>query len=228
MPKLSDPSNFRRTVAGLCLVLGPVLLLVNSFITTLGGDDTAEYLAEVATRRGAEEVSAVLGILGFALLIPGVIGALHLLRRRGVVLGHVGGALTVVGLASFCALISSSFYDVAATAPGVDTQAFVQISEELEDRAGAIVIVAFALIGTLVGFILLGIAFLRARTVPVWVGPLLILGVIVVGPLSGDSRAVSIIGNALLLAAWGTVGLKLLGMSDTDWERPAAEPQPAT
>lgn len=223
MLRLSDARNFRRTAAGICLILGPVLLLINSAITTVGGEDTAEYLGLVAERRGTEELSAVLGILGFALLIPGIVGALNLLRGRGVVLGHIGGSVAVVGLACFCALLSTSFIDVAATGPGADTEAYVEIVDNIDEQAGAIVIVATALLGTLVGFVLLGAAFIRARTAPVWVGILIIVGVIVVGPLGGesDSRVLSVIGNALLLAAYGTVGLILLRQSDEDWDRPA-------
>jgi hypothetical protein len=220
MLKLSDARNFRRTAAGLCLLIGPVLLLIASAITTVGGDDTAEYVAEVATRRGSEEASAVLGIFGFAFLIPGIIGALNLLRGRGVVLGHIGGVLTVLGLACFSALIASSFYDVAATEPGADTEAYVDISERVEDVTGAIVVVATALIGTLLGLILLAVAFIRARTVPLFAPILMIVGILVVGPASGDSRAVGIIGNLLLLGGLGTVALTLLRQPDEEWERP--------
>jgi hypothetical protein len=228
MLKLSDARNFRRTAAGLALIIGPVLLLAQSLITTVGGDDTAEYLAEVATRRGAEDASAVLGILGFALIIPGIIGALNLLRGRGVVLGHLGGTLAVLGLACFCALFASSFYDVAATAGGADTQAYVDITDSLEDRAGPIVIVAIALIGTLLGFILLGAAFIRARTVPLFAPILIIVGVIVVGPVGGESesRVLSVIANLLLLGGWGTVGLTLLRQTDEEWERPRLTTSP--
>ena len=228
MLKLSDARNFRRTAAGLALIIGPALLLANSLITTVGGDDTAEYVAEVATRRGAEEASAVLGILGFALVIPGVIGALNLLRGRGVVLGHLGGSLAVLGLACFCALLASSFYDVAATAAGADTQAYVDISDRLDDRAGPIIIVAIALLGTLLGFLLLGAAFIRARTVPLFAPILIIVGVIVVGPLGGegDSRLLSVIGNLLLLGGWGTVALFLLRQPDEEWERPGLTTSP--
>jgi hypothetical protein len=217
--RLSDARNFRRTAAGLALIIGPVLLLISSAITTMGGDDTAEYVAKVADRRTAEEVSAVLGILGFAILIPGIVGALNLLRGRGVVLGHIGGGLAIIGLACFSALISSSFYDVAATAPGADTAAWVDISERLDDRAGVIIVVVIALLGTFIGLLLLAAAFLRARTVPVWVGPALILGMVAVF-LSEDSRLLSVLGSVLLLVGLGTVGVRLLQQSDEEWDRP--------
>jgi hypothetical protein len=226
MLRLSDPRNFRRTAAGLALIIGPLLLLGNSAITTLGGGgNTAEYVAKVADNRSAEEVSAVLGILGFAILIPGIVGALNLLRGRGVVLGHIGGTLTMIGLACFCALFASSFYDVAATADGANTAAYVDISERLEDQAGPIVIVAFALLGTGIGIILLGAAFLRARTVPVWVGPALIVGMLLVF-FSEDSRAIQVLSGVFLLAGFGAVGLQLLRQSDEEWDRPGfAQPR---
>jgi hypothetical protein len=224
--KLSDPRSFRRTAAGLALIVGPLLLLVSGALTTTGGgDSTAEYVAKVADRRDAEETSAVFAILGFAILIPGILGALNLLRGRGVVLGHLGATLAVLGLVCFSALLASSFYDVAATARGADTQAYVDISERLEDRAGPIIIVAVALLGTFIGFILLAAAFLRARTVPVWVGPALIVGIVVAASFD-SSRAMQIIGSLLLLAAFGTVGLRLLQQSDEEWDRPARAGEP--
>ena len=221
MLKLSDPRNFRRTAAGLALIIGPLLLLVGSAITTTGGDNTSEYLGKVADNRGGEEVSAVLSILGFALLIPGIIGALNLLRGRGVVLGHIGGTLSILGLACFPALIATSFVDVAATEPGAAPQVYVDIIERVEDQAGAIIIVAIALLGTLIGFILLAVALFRARTVPVWVGPLIILGLLVTFP--SESRALMVIGNVLLLAGFGAIGWQLLQQSDEEWDRPGLE-----
>jgi hypothetical protein len=216
--RLSDARNFRRTAAGLALIIGPILLLVSSAITTTGGgDNTREYLADVADNRSGEEISAVLTILGFAILIPGIIGALNLLRGRGVVLGHIGGALAVLGLACFPALIATSFVDVAATEPGAASQEYVDIVERVEDQAGAIIIVAIALLGTLVGFILLAAAFLRARTVPVWVGPLIILGIVVTFP--AESRVLQVLGSALLLVAFGAIGLQLLRQPDEEWEQ---------
>ena len=222
MLKLSDARNFRRTGAALALIAAPILLLLNSLITTYAGDDTAEYVAEVATRRGSEEASAVLGILGFALLIPGIVGALNLLRARGAVLGHLGGTLSILGLACFPALLSTSFFDVAATAPGADMQAYVDIVERVEDLGGAIIVVAVALIGTLLGFLLLAAAFIRARTVPLFVPLLIIVGIIVVGPVGGgsESRIPQVIGNLLLLGGFGTIGLILLRQTDEEWERP--------
>jgi hypothetical protein len=215
--RLSDARNYRRTAAGLALIIGPILLLVSSAITTVGGDDTTEYLAEVADNRGGEEVSAVLAILGFALLIPGIAGALNLLRGRGVVLGHIGGTLAILGLACFPALIATSFIDVAATEPGAASQEYVDIVERVEDQVGAIIIVAIALLGTLIGFILLAAAFLRARTVPVWVGPLIIVGIAVTFP--AESRVLQVLGSALLLVAFGTIGMQLLRQPDEEWEQ---------
>jgi hypothetical protein len=226
MLRLSDPRNFRRTAAGLALIVGPLLLLGNGAITTLGGgDNTADYVAEVAKNRNAEEISAVLGILGFTILIPGIVGALNLLRGRGVVLGHIGGALAIMGLACFNVLMASSFYDVAATEPGADTAAWVDISERLEDLAGPIIIAAIALLGTFIGFILLAIAFFRARTVPVWVGPAIIVAMVLIFA-SEDSRVLSVLSSAVLLAAFGAVGLQLLRQSDEEWDRPGfAQPR---
>jgi hypothetical protein len=111
---------------------------------------------------------------------------------------------------------------VAATAPGADTQAYVDIVERVEDLGGAIIVVAVALIGTLLGFLLLAAAFIRARTVPLFVPLLIIVGIIVVGPVGGgsESRIPQVIGNLLLLGGFGTIGLILLRQTDEEWERP--------
>jgi hypothetical protein len=69
--------------------------------------------------------------------------------------------------------------------------------------------------------LLLAAAFIRARTVPLFVPLLIIVGTIVVGPVGGgsESRIPQVIGN-LLLGGFGTIRLILLRQTDEEWERP--------
>jgi hypothetical protein len=67
--------------------------------------------------------------------------------------------------------------------------------------------------------LLLSIALLRAGVAPVWFLLLVILGNIAI--FAGDeSDIVSAFGTLLFLVAFGSLGLKILGMSDADWENP--------
>ena len=214
---MSSASAFRRTVVGLCLVLGPLLLLVATFVIPDEGEEEAEeYLATIADETGRAEAGAILFYLGFVLLTVGIFGIIHLLRNRAVVLGHIGGVLAVVGAISFAALVATTFYDIAL-AESPDREAAVAIYDSLEDTAGFFVVLIPALIGTALGLLLLAIGLWRARIAPVWV-PIVVLAGLVLVSIGTDLVPVAI-GNALLLAALGYVGAKVLGMGNDEWER---------
>jgi hypothetical protein len=94
---LSDAHHFRKMVAGFCMVLAPVCMLVG-FIA----DPDASY--------------AFL-FIGAVLMVPAALGLMHILREREVVPGHVGGGLSLVGLMGMAGLIGM---DVGGTTDLVD------------------------------------------------------------------------------------------------------------
>ena len=215
---MSNPSTFRRTLAGICLIVAPLLLLVGGAVTPSEGSDGANtYMQSVAADPSAHEWGTVAFVLGFALWVPGLVGAVHLLRHRAVVLGHILGSLAILGVVMFTALAATTFYDVAiATSLPLDQA--VKVNEAVEDVTGAAVVLIPALLGTFIGLIGMGIALWRGGWAPAWVAVAAAAGMLLV--VAGDGNKITgLAGSLALLAAYGFVGLTMLRMGNDAWER---------
>ncbi len=155
MLKINDASNFRRSVAGLCLILGPVLIGVGGQVQPGPEVEGAPYLDAVAAAPGKAELSVLLNYLGFLVFAVGVMGAIHIVRGKGVVLAHIGGGLAVAGLISLTALSITSLYDIAI-AENAPREIGVAVFDAPEGYTTAIVLLVIALLGTAIGLVILG------------------------------------------------------------------------
>ena len=221
MLKITDANNFRRTAAGLCLIAGPLVVLIGGLVAKWEENDTkAAYLQALAESPTRAQISAVLLSFGFVLVAVGIFGIIHVLRHRAVVLGHVAGVLAVWGWVTLPGLLVSDFYDLSL-AQWSNRQDAIAISEGGGNYVGAAIMGIPALLG-MIGLLLLGVALWRARFAPVWVPAVLVLGWIIsfLGP---PTVVFFTTGWALWLVALGYVGLKILRMSDEDWARPASK-----
>ena len=217
MLKPNDANNFRRTALGLCLIAGPLLALVGGLVTPWEtADTTAAYLTALSENPARAQASAVLLYFGYLLMAVGVFGMMHLLRHRAVVLGHAAGALAIWGWVSLPGMLSVDFYDLSLAAYA-DRGAAVGISDRAGGYAGSAIMGVPVLLGIL-GLVLLVGALWRARFVPAWVPAVLFVGTAAsfVGP---PTAVYFTVGTAAWLASLGYVGLKMLGMSDEEWER---------
>ncbi|HZY66458.1 MAG TPA: hypothetical protein VFE21_11340 [Rubrobacteraceae bacterium] len=100
MLKINDANNFRRTVAGICLILAPLAFGGSDMIRLYiegGTEEGAEQLAAIAANSGLWQVAAILNMVGVVLFVPAILGLMHLLRERSTVLGHLGGGLALIG-----------------------------------------------------------------------------------------------------------------------------------
>ena len=215
---LTNASSFRRMACGLCLLIGPAMLLLATILDPAAGegDDDKAYLQALKDDPDMAQLSTALWIYGFALVAIGIIGAVHVIRGRGVVLANIGGTLAIFGLIMFVALVTTTVNEINVVEHlGVDTAK--KLSDDIEDYWVAFIVFIPALLGTLIGFLLLGTAIIRSEVAHAAAGILIIVGILLV-PLSDGSQVGGIIANALLLGGWGLVGLKLLGLTDEQWE----------
>ena len=224
---LKNPASFRRSLAATGLILGPLALLAAAVIEPDTGDEGAEYLADVAKHAGAVEATTILFLIGFTALLAGVIGIVHMIRERGVVLAHIAGVMAALGLVFFVGLVTTSLYDISLAENAARAEA-VKAYDGVEDYATAYIILIPALLGTMIGLILLGVAAWRARFAPVWVPVVIFIGFI--GVMAGDgNKVMNVIADLLLLAGFGFMGVKLFGLTDDEWDRPqTAPPAPDT
>src|SRR3954467_3661341 len=94
----SDSHHFRKTVAGWCMVFGPLVALVAFIVSPAIKTDAAAQLAVVSLHQDRFLLSTLLTLLAVALVIGGALGFMHMLRERMVAFGHVGGLLSGGGL----------------------------------------------------------------------------------------------------------------------------------
>jgi hypothetical protein len=217
MLKINDPRTFRRSAAGLCLIAGPLVTLIGGLVPKWEENDTtAAYLQAMGESPTRAQISAVLLYFGFLLTAVGIFGIIHLLRHRAVVLGHIAGVLAVWGWVTLPGLLISDFYDLSLAQWG-NRQDAIAISERAGGYIGGAVMGIAALLG-LLGLVLLGVALWRARLAPVWVPVVLLAGTIITqfGPPGVVYWA---LGTGLWLASLGYVGLRILRMTDDEWER---------
>jgi hypothetical protein len=224
MLKIWDANNFRRTLAGLCLITASLALGAADLIRiSVEGDaqGTRDQFDHIAASPGVWQVATVLNMLGIVLFVPAVLGLLHLLHHRGAVLGHIGGGLLLIGLLGFAAH-NAGYYGTlgAVSAPGIDQEQMIRFWQASETVPGNLVWLLMFLIGYVFGMVLLGVGLFWARVVPRWTAALIVL--YVVGfVFAEESLLIALISWMLLFVGLGTIGFMLLRQSDADWAKHA-------
>lgn len=127
MLDIRSATNFRRTLGGLCLILAPVLFMIQELTFPGGdGDGAAGQLEAAASNHSLMLANIYIGIASAVLFIPAVFALLQVTRSRGVVLGHVAAVLTVTGIAlAHLALAGLQLMVWAMASPGVDRRAMI-------------------------------------------------------------------------------------------------------
>lgn len=211
-------------MAGLCLILAPALFSVTEVLSGLlpeGGNDPVAQLSATGSQRGIWLWATFVGIASAIFFIPALFGLMQMIRARGVVLAHVGGAFAIVGSA-LAGLVLGGFqlvlYDMAS--PANDRHAMVAAVQHATHDPALLPIVAshdvFAL-----GIVLLGIAAWRSRLAGRVAGLLVVAAVLVdviAGSILSDSIAVTIVSDGLLVVGLGAIGVRLLPGSDAIWD----------
>lgn len=217
MLNFSDSRNFTRTLAAISLLVTPVMLLLAVLIGPDLGDDAAEELADIADNEAGYVISGLLFLIAPLVFVPGMMGTIRLMRRRGVTLGQIGAALIMFG-----GLVTLAFYGwsvvekVAATHEGLNRAEMARLFDSAEDSALLVPIIVGFLGGLILGSILLAIGLWRNQVVPVW-SPIALVASSILG-FFGESVVVGAIAFALLFVALLPVALKLLSISDEEWE----------
>lgn len=219
MLKINDANDFRRTGAGLCLIAAPIAGLASALITPRFAGGMGEELAAISEHTGRWLVGEALNLITFFLFILAVLGILHLLRHRSVVLGHVGGGLVLLGAFFHGAIIGFALVEVPLVESGGDRDQMITFANQMyENTAFTMILLPF--LSFFLGWVLLAIALWRARITPLWV-----VATFAVAPLSeffGPEAVSPELMFALFLVAFGYVGLKVLRLSDKGWERGGA------
>lgn len=174
-----------RTAAGLvALVAGAVLLATGRLLTTPGGS-TAQRLDQMDGRDLRVTISALLTILGFALLIPGLLTITARVRDRGALLATIGGGLVALGGVGMSVLAAVDLTTLAATHTG-PSSSMRDLLHEMDTSPGILVLTPFAAAGYLIGPFLVTLAARRAGLLARWL-PWATLVVLILQPVAAGS-----------------------------------------
>jgi hypothetical protein len=215
---LSDAHHFRKLVAGACMVVAPIVLLVAMVIHPASDMDEATQVATIADNLDAWYVAHLLALVSIALTVPVVLGLMHMLREREVALGHVGGGLAMLGLLAFAGVIGMELVMWQAVAGG-STREAVALLERLNDTAGIVIPFVLVSFGFALGMACLALGLYRARAVQSWMAVSVAVGAILLGVAFGAAlNWLAIVAAAFLVVGLGAIGRMVLRETDEAWE----------
>jgi hypothetical protein len=220
MLKVSDPHRFRKTVAGLGMVLAPIVLLAGMVVHPERKTEEAAQLAVVADNLDAWLVAHLLVMVSVVLAVPAVLGLMHMLREREVALGHLGGMLALTGILAVTGLVAiDGFVAWQMGVAGADRAEMTALLERVNETAGVFVPLYLMSFAFALGIVTLALGLYRARAVQWWMAAFLAIAAIllaIAGPTASD--VLSIVGAAFLVVGLGSIGRLVLTESEEDWE----------
>jgi hypothetical protein len=95
---LSDAHHFRKMVAGFCMMVAPLLLLLSMIVEPKIGTSEYSFVIGRVGNPDTGSLEQMLLVAGLVLMVPAMLGLMHMLREREVMFGHVGGAIALIGL----------------------------------------------------------------------------------------------------------------------------------
>jgi len=98
LPDLTDAHHLRKLVAGICMIVAPMLLLVAMILERRVGASEDSFVIGRVGDPDTGSLEQMLLVAGLVAMVPATLGLMHMLREREVSYGHVGGAIALLGL----------------------------------------------------------------------------------------------------------------------------------
>ena len=214
----SDSQHLRKTVAGTCMVLGPLLILAAFVISPRLETDAAAQLRVAAEHVDRFYLVNMLAMVGVVLLVPATLGLMHMVRERRPAHGAIGGGLAMLGLFATMVSFGLALAVWQMVSNGVQP-GDVALLDSINDAAGVQIPVAIVGFAGAIGFVVLMLGMYRARVVDWWMALCAAAGIVMVNvAFPAGVLALAIAGSALLLVGLGAIGLMVVRESDADWE----------
>ena len=157
-------------------------------------------------------------MVGLILIIPAVLGLMHMLRERRPVYGAVGGAVSIIGLVASMAGSGAGFVIWGMAKDGVQPADVSALHTVIHSAEAMIPLYIVGLVSA-VGLVVLAAGLYLARVVDWWMALFVAAGAVGINvAFAAGVLAVGIVGAALMLVGLGSVGLMVLRESDADWE----------
>jgi hypothetical protein len=211
LSKHAGADRVRHVLLGICLVLGPTLLAIASFVSpVVDWENSRELIATAASQSTLWQAVGLMELFGFMLLVPAIIAAAELIRSR-----YPGLALATVILVSASAMliVGAVFYTMTfAAAAGLNEAAIAEFFAAGESL-GSMVLLTPLFFAALIGYLFLAFGLWRMRATPRWVPALFVvaLGATFFTPV-GAATGIANLGWAV--ASAGLAWAYLVGEED--------------
>ena len=215
----SDSHHLRKTVAGACMVLAPLLFLVAFVVSPKLETSAGKQLSVAADHVDRFYIANLLALVGLMLVVPAVLGVMHMLRERRPEYSAVGGALTLIGV--FAAMVGQgvAFVMWEMARHGADSAANTSVLHAVTHDTGTVLPIYILGYAAALGVVVLCAALYLARVVDWWMALFFAVGVVCINvAFPAGLLALAIVGSALMLVGLGSMGLMVLRESDADWE----------
>jgi hypothetical protein len=212
---LSDSHHIRKMVAGACMVIAPLFLLVAAVLHPETGTSPASVATGIASDPDAWYTAHLFGLVSIVLAVPAVLGLMHMLREKQVLAGFVGGGLAMLGLLAFVGLTA---IEMTLWQAGTPAQTAVLV-DRIDDAAGIMIPFGVVSYGFGLGMIALAAGLYAARVVNAVMAACLAVGAVAITIAAGAAVEWLFIGGAAVLAlGLGMTGFMVLYETDAEWE----------
>lgn len=205
----------RATVVASLAACG-VLTVVSVLLMPDFSGSESQWLQEIATASTASAISAMLFVGSQLPFAVGLVGVAHLLRDRTPVLAALGAVLAVLGGFGHAAYGGVNLVMLQMAKDPANAAAHADVLRGV-GSGPAVPFMAAGLLGTVLGLVLLGIAVWRADTGPRWLGPVLILFVVVEFAGAGFSVWAGYASAVLFLLGFLTLALVVARSATAIW-----------
>jgi hypothetical protein len=206
-------------VAG-AIVAAPALIGVGNALGPYTGDapSGAALLAKAATVRESFLAAEWLGLLGILAFLPATLGVMRLARRGAPSLSLIGGSLALAGYACGLGLAALDAVTWEMLTFG-NRSVMGSLLDRMGNNAEFGVILTIFVVGHVLGTVLLGVALIRARAVPLWAAALFTVGVPIhlVAHLS-SLQPVELTSLVVQTIAGVAIAFRVLQTSDDEWD----------
>jgi hypothetical protein len=200
--------------SALCLVLAPIALTVATAVDPALGDDQGYGIYRA--HPDATQWHSLLLHWAWVLFVPGLLGLLIPIRKRGAVLARISWLAVVLGLVTFSALMAFDFVLLALEQNLPDGQV-AEVDTAFQGMDWAVAGWQFpGLIGWALALLVTPVAAARARVISWWTAGAALLGAALYLLFAIEPLPLNITGPVVLIGAYGVAAWQLLRHRSTD------------
>lgn len=217
-----DLRTLWRVLIAVALPIGPLLVTILRGITPYWtNDDPATMIAKTLANPDTMNTSAWLGFFVMPPLVISMLAIGYVARRGAPVLATLGAGISFMAYVNWSAAGNPDLIVYTAGEIGIDPDTIQRVVEATQNHPTASLATFGWVLGHILGAVLLGIALLRARVAPRWVGIALMVSqpIHLVAAVIVPSRLLDVtLGWGLTTVAFAAVAVIILRTPNDDWD----------